>query len=197
MFIQVIQAPVQDKEGARRLAERWDDELAPDATGWLGSTFGFTDDGQVIGVVRFTDRAAAAANSDRPEQAAWWAEFEGCLSGPATFHDTEDVTVMLDGGSDDAGFVQVIQGKVTDAGELRSVMEMNDDVRRLRPDIIGATLAIDDDGTFTETVAFTSEAAARTGENGEMPPEIASLWDEAASEVSFYDLRSPWFSSTH
>ena len=31
----------------------------------------------------------------------------------------------------------------------------------MRPDILGATLAIEADGTYTETVAFTDEASAR------------------------------------
>ena len=36
------------------------------------------------------------------------------IDGPMEFHDCDDVTLMMDGGSDDAGFVQVIRGKVDD-----------------------------------------------------------------------------------
>jgi hypothetical protein len=42
------------------------------------------------------------------------------LDGPVSFHDCGDVTSFLDGGSDEAGFVQVISGHLDDptaAGE--------------------------------------------------------------------------------
>ena len=41
------------------------------------------------------------------------------FDGPVEFHDSDDVTLLFDGGSDDAGFVQVIRGKVDDAARLR------------------------------------------------------------------------------
>ncbi len=44
-------------------------------------------------------------------------------------------------------------------------------LHEMRPDILGATLAIEDDGTFTETIAFTSEASAREGEGKAMPDD--------------------------
>ena len=49
-----------------------EEELSPGAEGWLGGTYGMTDDGQFVGVVRFESREAAARNSLRPEQTAWW-----------------------------------------------------------------------------------------------------------------------------
>ena len=36
------------------------------------------------------------------------------FSGDAAFHDCRDVEQLLGGGSDDAGFVQVIQGRTRD-----------------------------------------------------------------------------------
>ena len=36
------------------------------------------------------------------------------MDGPPEFHDCDDVTVWLGGGSDDAGFVQIIQGQTDD-----------------------------------------------------------------------------------
>ena len=70
----------------------------------------------------------------------------------------------------------------------------------IRPDIIGATLAIEEDGTFTETVAFTDEAAAREGESHEMPmtDEVRQMWQEwerLTHDVSYFDLHHPWFAS--
>ena len=71
MFIQVIQGPCSDAETLRDLAERWTIDLGPGAVGWLGTTYGITDDGQFVGVVRFTDRDAAERNSNRAEQSGW------------------------------------------------------------------------------------------------------------------------------
>ncbi|MGE5763508.1 MAG: hypothetical protein ACM3ZF_06425, partial [Mycobacterium leprae] len=58
----------------RAAFERWVEELAPGAAGWLGSTAGVTDDGRFIGLARFESEQAARRNSDRPEQGRWWAE---------------------------------------------------------------------------------------------------------------------------
>jgi len=67
-----------------------------------------------------------------------------------------------------------------------------------RPEILGGTIAIEPDGTFTETVAFTSEDAARNGEGMEMPDEMRSQIEEEFSvmqDVIYLDLHHPWFSS--
>ena len=40
---------------------------------------------------------------------------EALFDGPVEFHDCDDVTLMMDGGSDEAGFVQIIRGKVAGA----------------------------------------------------------------------------------
>ena len=195
MFIQIIQGRCTDEDRLRQLGDTWIEELAPGAPGWLGGTYGTTDDGQFIGVVRFESREAAMANSARPEQGAWWSEMEKCFDGPVQFHDTDDVVLMLDGGSDDAGFVQVIQGKVDDPQKLKAMMTNTEALHEMRPDILGATLAIDADGTFTETVAFTDEASARRGEQQPMPDDVQELWETAVHDMSYADLHHPWFAS--
>src|SRR5205085_9709284 len=108
---------------------------------------------------RFDSEESARANSARPEQGRWWSEMERHFTGPVTFHDCGDVTLLLGGGSDDAGFVQIIQGKAKDITRLHSIVEQSESMLpRYRPDVMGATIAIDKDGYFTETVAFRSEA---------------------------------------
>jgi hypothetical protein len=103
---------------------------------------------------------------------------------------------MMDGGSDDAGFVQLIRGKMDDPAGLESMLQATTPMlHEMRPDIIGATIAIEDDGTFTETVAFTSESAAREGEAKPMPDDMAEQW-QSMGEVTFLDLHHPWF-ATH
>src|SRR5262245_49007570 len=110
MFIQVITGQVADRAGLEAALDRWQRELQPGATGFMGWTGGITDDGRFIEMVRFASPEAAKANSERPEQGAWWADAQRCLSGPATFHDCTLVDMYHGGGNDDAHFVQVMTG---------------------------------------------------------------------------------------
>ena len=196
MFIQIIQGTCSRHDELRAMAKAWREELSGGAVGWLGGTYGFTDDDLFVAVVRFSDREAAMANSERPEQGRWAEEMMAAFDGPVEFHDSDDVTLLLDGGSDDAGFVQVIRGKVDDPERLRRLMTSNTaELKRMRPEIIGATVAIEPDGTFTETVAFTDEQSARGGETQEPPEEVRAELDYAMQGATFRDLRRPWFSS--
>lgn len=199
MFLQIIQGQVGDVAGARQAIERWQLDLAPGAPGWLGATYGITDDGTLVAVVRFESKETAQRNSARPEQQAWWPEMERCFAGPVTFHDCDDVMQLLSGGSDQAGFVQVIQGQVRDRDRLYALAAQSGDVvAKARPDVIGATIAIDGTGFLTETVAFTSEQAARAAEQQELPADAAWLLEEEMSlldNVRYLDLREPWFTS--
>ncbi len=201
MFIQIIQGRCQRQDEVRALMDQWLADLAPGAVGWLGGTYGFTDDGELLAVVRFESREAAMANSERPEQGEWWSRMEPMFDGPVEFHDCERVVLMLDGGSDEAGFVQVVRGKIDDPDALMSGMrDMETLLHEARPEIIGATFAIEPDGTFTETVAFTSEAAAREAEARTAPEsgpthEAMASWERMVHDLSFRDLHHPWFAS--
>lgn len=195
MFIQIIQGKCHRQDEMRAMAERWRTEVGPNAEGWLGGTYGVTDDDMFVGVVRFESKELAMANSERPEQGRWWAEMEKMFAGPVEFHNCSDVTLMLDGGSDDAGFVQVIRGKVDDPDRLKSMMRESAMVHEVRPEILGATLAIEDDGSFTETVAFTDEASARAAETKDMPADLRETLETAMHDVTYLDLHHPWFAS--
>lgn len=200
MFIQVIQGKCNDADAMHRRMDMWREELEPGAVGWLGGTYGLTDDNEFIGVVRFDSAESAMRNSNRPEQGAWWAETSKLFDGEVTFHDCDDVTLMLDGGSDDAGFVQVIQGRVSDPAKLHQMMDNQpmEMLHQQRPDILGGTVAIDKDGFFTQTIAFRSEAEAREYEKQEMPPEMREQMDSMnamESDVSYHDLHHPWFAT--
>lgn len=199
MFIQIIQGKIRDNDAARATMDRWLTDLEPGAEGWIGGTYGVTDEGTMIAVVRFASEDAARRNSERPEQAEWWREMESHFIGEVTFHDCKDVRLLLGGGSDDAGFVQVIQGRVRDKERATALAEQSSDLMaKYRPDILGATVAIDDDGFFTETVSFTTEAQARANERKERPEEMARMMDEEMSlleDVTFLDLHRPWFTS--
>jgi hypothetical protein len=123
-----------------------------------------TGDGTLIAVVRFESAEAAQRNAARPGQQAWWQQMKSHFTGPVVFRDCPDVMVLGRGGSDDAKFVQVIQGRVRDRGRTHATAEQANQYAGLfsahRPDMIGAIRAIDDEGYLTETLAFTSEADA-------------------------------------
>lgn len=199
MFIQVIQGKISDPRKMEASVRRWTEELAPGARGWLGSTCGITDDGTLVYVVRFASEAEARANSDRPEQDRYWAEASKLFTGEATFHDCSDVQTLLAGGSDRAGFVQVMQGRVRDVDRLKAInAEVERTLPQHRSDVIGMTVAFSDDGTCTQTVYFTSEEDARRNESKERPPELAEIFDEEQNliqNLAYYDLRDPWLLS--
>jgi hypothetical protein len=199
MFIQVITGRVIDGDELRRAMDTWITELAPGAQGWLGSTAGLTSDGRFFASARFESEAAARANSDRPEQGMWWSQTEKSLSD-VTFHDCTDVTLMNGGGSDRAGFVQVMQTTDSDVARLKAMNEqMEPRMSELRPDVLGMTACTHEDGKGTTAIVyFTSEAAAREGEQKEPPPEIAAQMAEmgtAMGEVTYFDLTDPWLFS--
>jgi hypothetical protein len=195
VFIQVIQGKCTRQDELRAMAESWRRDLGGGAVGWLGGTYGFTDDDHFIGIVRFESREAAMANSRRPEQSAWAERMMGLMDGPVEFHDCDDVTLILDGGSDDAGFVQVIRGKVEDPGRIKAMLADTTMLHEMRPDIIGGTLAMEPDGTFTETIAFRDEDSARAGEQVEPPAEMRAELESMMAGATFYDLHHPWFES--
>lgn len=195
MFIQVVQGRCTRQDEVHALLDEWRRDLAPGADGWLGGTYGFTDDDQLIAVVRFESREAATASSERPEQGAWAERLAKAMDGPLEFHDCDDVTLMMDGGSDSAGFVQIIQGRVDDPSRLKAMMADTTMLHEMRPEILGATLAIEPDGTFTETIAFTSESAARAGEKIEPPADVRRELEHVMQGARFHDLHRPWFES--
>jgi hypothetical protein len=200
MFVQVIQGQVSDAGQARAALDRWVQELAPGATGWLGSTAGVTEDGRFIALARFESDEAARRNSDRPEQDQWWTETSKLFTGDATFRDSNDVTVDVRGDPDQAGFVQVMQGRGNDPERARDLMaEDSDKWAAFRPDVVGSVGVGHDGGAYTMAMYFSSEEAAREGERKELPPELRAQMDEmnalSIGEPEFFDLKQPWLYS--
>jgi hypothetical protein len=196
MFIQVIQGKTSRGEELRQLGEAMEANGQRPAEGWLGGTFGLTDDGNFFGVVRFESREAAMANSARPETHEFSQQMAALMDGEVTFFDSDEVHTFLDGGSDDAKFVQIIRGKA-DPGLWQKVGD-GSELREIRPEIIGGTVAIKNDGSFVETVAFTDEETARKGESEmhqEAPPEVSDALQQIMDGAEFYDLRQVWFNS--
>jgi hypothetical protein len=181
MFIRVIQGHATNPPGIYRELGRWHRMLAADADGWLGSTAGITDDGWSITVVRFASEAQARRNSDRPEQRDWWRVASRHLA-PVVVHDASEVHSFRQGDADQAGFVQVIQGR---GGDLEGMVGVGRDQRealaREAPHILGMTVAkhADRAGDFTQILYFSSEQDARE----ERRP--------LRSDLRCFDLRDP------
>ena len=196
MFIRVIQGRATNPPGIRRDLGRWQRQLAADADGWLGSTTGITEDGWSITVVGFASEAQARRNSDRPEQREWWRDASQHLARVAV-HDAPTVHTYRDGGVDQAGFVQVIQGHTDHMERMVSLGRDQEEVlAREAPHILGVTVAehADRPGDFTQIVYFTSEQDAR-GYDQDPPIEQ----DQPAQEerrrlmtnMRSFDLRDP------
>jgi hypothetical protein len=185
MFIQVISGTVTDPDAMERLSERWEQELKPGATGYLGVTQGIADSPE-----------AAAKNSARPEQGKWWAELEQVVKD-VTVHDSSRVETLFGGGKNDAKFVQVMQGRIKDRAKADAMFSRASDAEKLlgeaRPDVIGEVVAIHDDGdTYTDVVYFSSEEEARANEQKPMPEAAQALMaemDSALEVTEFVDLR--------
>jgi hypothetical protein len=201
VFVQVFQGQVSDADQVRQALEDWVQRLSPGAEGWLGSTAGVTDDGTFVGVARFESAEAARRNSGRAQQGEWWSGLEKLFPHGAVFHDCSEVDVGRGGGSDEAGFVQVIQGRTRDVARLRELgTSLDERFPGLRPDLLGFIAALHDgeDGAFTQVGYFSSEQEARAGEQSEMPAEAAEEMREEAElmqDLRYFDLREPWLHS--
>jgi hypothetical protein len=196
MFIQIIQGRATNPPGIRRDLGRWQRQLAADADGWLGSTTGITDDGWSITVVRFASEAQARRNSDRPEQREWWRDASQHLAR-VVFHDAPKVHTYRDGGSDQAGFVQIIQGHTDDMERMATLGRVHEEVlAREAPHILGVTVAehADRPGDFTQILYFTSEQDARSYDQDPAIEEDEPAQEERRSlmtNLRSFDLRDP------
>jgi hypothetical protein len=197
MFVQVIKGRVADPARVKAALDRWAEELAPGAEGWLGSTAGVTEDGRFIALARFESEEAARRNSNRPEQDRWWAETSRLFDGEPTFRDSTDVDVDTNGDPATATFVQAMQGRTSDPERARRLMaEDSTDWSAFRPDMLGSVAVGHEGGAYTMVMWFTSEAEAREGERKEPPPELKAQMDEmgalSVGEPEFLDLKDPW-----
>jgi hypothetical protein len=193
MFVQVFQGKIRDADLWARRVEAWRREIKPKTTGFLGFTSGVTGEGDAITVVRFKSEETARADSDLPEQGAWFEDASKAFDGEITFHDCREVDVLLDGGSNDAGFVQVMQGRAKDQERMRTQeKEMETELRKVRPDLIGGITAWHGDGNFTQVAYFTSEREARKNEQAmAQSPVYDQFMSLIDGDLTFYDLTQP------
>jgi len=200
MFVQMFTAKVTNRDAVRAVLQGWPSGAGRRAKGWLGSTAGITDDGELVALARFESEGAARANSERPEQADWWRALALNVAGKASFFESSDVDDDVVGDPATAGFVQVMRGRVSDAARARAVANNGTRVwARYRPDILASLMLSHDDGDYVMAIYFTSETEARKGEKKEPPAELAPLIEELnaldVGEVTYYDLRDPWLAA--
>lgn len=193
MFVQIIEGRTTRGEELLARGESWQRELRPGAEGFLGVTAGVTPDGRAITIVRFEDQAKAEANAARPEQGEWWEQTAKLYDGEATFTNSSDVTEWHGGGSNDAGFVQVMKSTGVDRSQMEKMDAAFEEHMHLRPDLIGGLRIWTGPDSCVEVAYFTSEAEARAGEKAEMPPEITELMSdfEGMGETEYLDLTNP------
>ena len=199
MFIQVIEGRSSRPEAVHERIEVWERELQPGAVGYLGSAGGCTSDGMCVLVARFESREAAMRNSERPEQTQWWQETEQCFDGPVTFHDSEDVHEMRHGRLEDAHFVQIMEGHVTDRARADEIERLSDPLlKTARPDLLGSITAFYGDDEFADIAYFTSEEDARAAEGQQPPTEMADVmgeWQDVMKVDRYLDISEPWLTA--
>jgi hypothetical protein len=195
MFVQVFHGKLSDPELWATQVEKWRRDIRPKTTGFLGFTTGTTADDYMITVVRFESEDKARVDSGLPEQDAWFQESSKAFAGEITFHDCPQVDLVFGGGSDKAGFVQIMQGRAKDPSEMRRLQkEFEAELRQVRPDLLGATIAWHDGGGFTQASYFTSEQEARANEQSMAnSPSFKRFMSQLDGELTFYDLTEPAF----
>jgi len=193
MFVQVIEGRTSDPGGIAAHGERWQQELRPGAVGFLGVTAGVTADGRSITIARFEDESSARANADRPEQTAWFEGMAKLYDGEPSFTESTDVTEWLGGGSDDAGFVQVMKFTGVDRSRVEELDTAFEPFAAQRPDLLGGFRVWTGPDSCLDVAYFTSEADARKGEQAEMPEELQKLMADMQDlgEPEYFDLTDP------
>jgi len=193
MFVQVIEGRTSDPAAVTAHGEQWQHDVRPGAIGYLGLTAGTTADGRTIAVVRFEDEASAGANADRPEQTAWWEGMAKLLDGEPNVTESSDVSEWMGGGSNDAGFVQVMRSTGVDRAQVEKMDVAFEPFAHLRPDLLGGLRIWTGSDSCIDVAYFTSEAEARAGEQAEMPAELTELMGdfEGMGDVEYFDLTEP------
>ena len=85
MFVWVLEGKVSDPEEVGRQLGHWIGEFGSTTPGYLGATGGVTDDRRFLLFVRWESEEAGNVFLARPEQQAWYEEFQKSFDGPVEF----------------------------------------------------------------------------------------------------------------
>ena len=193
MFVQIIEGTSSNPDALTAAGDAWQEEVRPKAIGYLGVTAGVGAGGKAFTIVRFQDEASARANSELPEQGAWFEKhLATAYDSPPAFTESSDVEEFMGGGSNDAGFVQIMKSKKVDRAKLEEMDKTFEKFAGERPDILGGLRAWTGADSCVDVMYFTSEADARKGEQAEMPDELkAAMESFGEMDVEFLDLPDP------
>jgi hypothetical protein len=195
MFVWVLQGKAKDPKEIGRQVGRWTSDFGATA-GLLGATGGVTDDSRFLLFVRWESEAAGNELLMRPEHQEWYEEFERSFDGDIVFFETDDVTSLLAGGSDAAGFVQAMKVSGVDRRRIEEADKEFDKIAsEMRPDLIGGLRVWSNADSFVEFNYFTSEQDARVGEQQAPPPEMMEGFAEfmaMMSDAEFFDFTEPF-----
>jgi len=192
MFVQIIEGTTSNPDALIAAGDAWQEEVRPNAIGYLGVTSGVAGGGKAFTIVRFQDEASARANSELPEQGAWFEKhLATAYDSPPTFTESSDIDEFMGGGSNDAGFVQVMKSTGVDRAEIERLDKVFEKFADARPDILGGLRAWTGPDSCVDVMYFTSEADARKGEGSTEFSEHAVAYGELFGETTFTDLRDP------
>jgi hypothetical protein len=113
--------------------------------------------------------------------------------GEPTFKESSDVTEWMGGGSDDAGFVQVMKSTGVDRAQMEKMDAAFASFVGQRPDLLGGVRVWTGADSCIDIAYFTSEEAARKGEQADVPDELKQLMGEfeGMGETDYLDLTAP------
>lgn len=194
MFVQIIEGRTSQADAVQALGRRWEEELRPGATGYLGVTSGVAADGRAITIVRFDSPESAQANANRPEQTAFFNEMSQLYDGAPTFLESTDTEEYLGGISTAAGFVQIMKSAGVDRVRMKELDAQFERLAEHRPDLLGSFRIWTGPDSCYEVAYFTSEAEARANEAKEMPPEVQAVMAEFGdlmANTEYLDLTDP------
>jgi hypothetical protein len=195
MFVQVVRGVVTEAEAALARLDHWLEHLAPTAPGWLGTTAGVTQDRELVAFVRFASADDARRSGDRVEQGQWWAESVLLFAGDVSFDNYDDIVLFGDGGSDAAGTVEVLRGRVRhgNSGPDLAARLAEQALHRGKDEgLIGGLVGAHDDGTFTQASYFCRTALGR---RPAADPESWLAGRAVASDARVSRLERLWFGS--
>ena len=200
MFVWVLEGKAADPGEVGRQLGRWTSEFGETTPGYLGSTGGVTDDGRFLLFMRWESEDAGNELLMRPEQQAWYEEFQHSFDGAVEFAETGDVTTHLAGGSDAAGFVQAMKISGVDRQRVDAAdRQFESFAARVRPDLIGSIRVWTAADGFVEANYFTSEQNARTGEKQPLPPELVAGFEDFVAMTKgaeYFDFTEPFLHSS-
>jgi hypothetical protein len=195
----VLEGKAADPGEVGRQLGRWTSEFGDTTPGYLGATGGVTDDGRFLLFVRWESEDAGNELLMRPEQQAWYEEFQKSFDGAIEFAETGDVTTHINGGSDAAGFVQAMKVSGVDRQRVEAADRQFENIApHVRPDLIGGIRVWTALDGFVEVNYFTSEQDARDGEKQAPPPELVEGFDDFMAmmkDAEYFDFTEPFLHS--